>query len=66
MAIAPRPLHLRGKTVLPQSEHDDARPHPLQALRRAAGLVSVIGGKLDNVHDLPRELDELRLESRAA
>ncbi len=44
------------KTVLPQCEANDARPilfkpHPVP------GLFSIMGGKIDNVYDLPRELD---------
>ena len=54
------------KTVLPQSEHDDSRPILFKRCDELPGLVSVIGGKLDNVYDLPRELDDLRLEGRAA
>ncbi len=54
------------KTVLPQSEHDDSRPILFKPCDELPGLVSVMGGKLDNVYDLPRELDGLRLEGRAA
>ena len=52
--------HLRSlwevKTVLPQSEHNDSRPILFKRSARLPGLVSVMGGKLDNVYDLPREL----------
>ena len=54
------------KTILPQSEHDDSRPILVRPCVELPGLVSVIGGKIDNVYDLPRELDELLQEGRAA
>ena len=54
------------KTVLPQSEHDDSRPILFQRCAEVPGLVSVMGGKIDNVYDLPRELDSLLREDRAA
>jgi len=54
------------KTVLPQSEHDDSRPILFQRCAELPGLVSVMGGKIDNVYDLPRELDLLLREDRAA
>lgn len=47
------------KTVLPQSEGDDSRPilfRPDPVLPR---LVSVMGGKIDNIYDLPREVAAL-------
>ncbi|HYV64698.1 MAG TPA: FAD-dependent oxidoreductase [Myxococcales bacterium] len=47
------------KTVLPQSEHDDSRPILFKRCAELPGLVSVMGGKIDNVYDLPRELDDL-------
>ena len=54
------------KTTLPQSEHDDSRPILFRPCAELPGLVSVIGGKIDNVYDLPRELDELLQQGRAA
>ncbi|HWE22381.1 MAG TPA: FAD-dependent oxidoreductase [Myxococcales bacterium] len=54
------------KTILPQSERDDSRPILFRPSPELPGLVSVIGGKIDNVYDLPRELDELFQEGRAA
>ena len=51
------------KTVLPQSEHDDSRPILFKRCSELPGLVSVMGGKIDNVYDLPRELDDLLLEA---
>jgi glycine/D-amino acid oxidase-like deaminating enzyme len=50
------------KTVLPQSEHDDSRPILFKRCGELPGLVSVMGGKIDNVYDLPRELDGLLQE----
>jgi glycine/D-amino acid oxidase-like deaminating enzyme len=54
------------KTILPQSEHDDSRPILFHPSPELPGLVSVMGGKIDNVYDLPRELDALFQEGRAA
>jgi hypothetical protein len=51
------------KTVLPQSEHDDSRPILFKRCGELPGLVSVMGGKIDNVYDLPRELDGLLREA---
>ncbi|HEX9604806.1 MAG TPA: FAD-dependent oxidoreductase [Myxococcales bacterium] len=51
------------KTVLPQSEHDDSRPILFKRCGELPGLVSVMGGKIDNVYDLPRELDGLFREA---
>ena len=51
------------KTVLPQSEHDDSRPILFKPCAELSGLVSVMGGKIDNVYDLPRELDGLLSEA---
>ncbi len=53
------------KAVLPASEADDSRP--ILFLRDAGGLpglVCVLGGKIDNVYDLEREVSEL-LDSAA-
>ncbi len=47
------------KTVLPQSEKNDSRPILFKPSKRLPGLVSVMGGKIDNVYDLPRELAKL-------
>ena len=51
------------KTVLPQSEHDDSRPILFKPCPEVPGLFSVMGCKLDNVYDLPRELDGISLEA---
>lgn len=47
------------KTVLPSSEHNDARPILFKPSARLPGLFSVMGGKLDNVYDLPAELERM-------
>jgi glycine/D-amino acid oxidase-like deaminating enzyme len=47
------------KTLLPQSAHNDARPILFKPSARLPGLISVMGGKLDNVYDLPKELELL-------
>lgn len=47
------------KTVLPQSEGDDSRPILFLRHARPAGLISVLGGKIDNVYDLEREVAAL-------
>jgi glycine/D-amino acid oxidase-like deaminating enzyme len=44
------------KAVLPASESDDSRPILFRPDARLAGLVSVLGGKIDNVYDIEREL----------
>lgn len=48
------------KTLLPQSALNDSRPILFHRSARLPGLVSVLGGKIDNVYDLPRELELLR------
>lgn len=50
------------KTVLPQSEQDDSRPILFHRHPELPGLVSVLGGKVDNIYDLERELAPLRIE----
>ena len=47
---------LEIKTLLPQSAHDDSRPILWCRHAELPGLVSVLGGKVDNVYDLEREL----------
>lgn len=47
------------KTVLPQSEVDDSRPILFKRDAGLAGLHCVLGGKIDNVYDMGRELDLL-------
>ncbi len=47
---------LEIKTVLPQSEVDDSRPILCSRHPELPGLVSILGGKVDNIYDLEREL----------
>lgn len=47
------------KTVLPQCEVNDARPILFKNHPEIPGLVSVMGGKFDNIYDLPKELERL-------
>lgn len=47
------------KTVLPQSEGDDSRPILFLRHAHPRGLISVLGGKIDNVYDLEREVAAL-------
>jgi glycine/D-amino acid oxidase-like deaminating enzyme len=47
------------KTVLPQSEGDDSRPILFRPDPELPRLVSVMGGKIDNIYDLPREVAAL-------
>jgi glycine/D-amino acid oxidase-like deaminating enzyme len=49
------------KTLLPSSDSNDSRPILFRKDQRVRGLVSVMGGKIDNVYDLPRELELLAL-----
>jgi FAD dependent oxidoreductase len=47
------------KTVLPQSETDDSRPILFQENPQLSNFYSVLGGKIDNIYDLPHELNIL-------
>jgi len=49
------------KTVLPQSEQDDSRPILFTRHPAAPRLVHIMGGKIDNIYDIPQELDQLTL-----
>lgn len=49
------------KAILPQSEQSDARPILFKAHDELPGLFSVMGGKIDNVYDLARELERAGL-----
>jgi len=49
-----------AKTVLPISETSDSRPILFQRSRVMPNLISVMGGKLDNVFDVLVELDGMR------
>jgi hypothetical protein len=48
------------KTVLPSSEGSDSRPILFQRNRAIPNLISVMGGKVDNVFDVLVELDAMR------
>jgi glycine/D-amino acid oxidase-like deaminating enzyme len=47
------------KTVLPQSEADDGRPILFHHAPDAPGLLSIMGGKIDNIFDVEHELKQL-------
>jgi hypothetical protein len=47
------------KTVLPQSEFNDSRPILFKRHEELNGLISVMGGKIDNIYDLDVELSRL-------
>lgn len=52
------------KTVLPQSEGNDSRPILFRPDGLWPRLVSVMGGKIDNIYDLPREIADLFADHR--
>jgi hypothetical protein len=54
------------KAVLPASESDDSRPILFRRDGRLEGLFSVLGGKIDNVYDIERELSEALVAERPA
>ena len=47
------------KTVLPRSEGDDGRPILFSRDARLPGVISILGGKIDNVFDIDEALDEV-------
>lgn len=47
------------KTILPQSEFDDSRPILFHRHPQLPGLVSILGGKIDNVFDLSQEMESI-------
>ncbi|WP_412971988.1 FAD-dependent oxidoreductase [Glaciecola sp. MF2-115] len=47
------------KTILPQSEIDDSRPILFKRNQKLANVVSVMGGKIDNIFDIRDKLNEL-------
>lgn len=53
------------KTLLPQSELDDGRPILFEPDAEMPGMVSILGGKIDNIYDLPDELDGLGISANA-
>jgi glycine/D-amino acid oxidase-like deaminating enzyme len=50
------------KALLPASEADDSRPILFKRDAGMPGLTCVLGGKIDNVYDMERELDVLLSE----
>lgn len=50
------------KTVLPQSEVDDSRPILFRRNQGIKNFTCVLGGKIDNVYDIPDELQFLNAE----
>jgi len=50
------------KTVLPQSEVDDSRPILFKKDQGIKNLTCILGGKIDNVYDIPDELQFLTSE----
>ena len=49
------------KTTLPQNELDDGRPILFQPHPQLPRLVNIMGGKLDNIYDIPQDLDSIGL-----
>ena len=47
------------KTILPLSDIDDGRPILFRPSEELPGLVHLMGGKIDNIYDIPQELDNL-------
>ena len=52
------------KTVLPQSELDDGRPILFHRDEQIPGLISIMGGKLDNIYDIPIELEAVGIKEK--
>lgn len=50
------------KTVLPQSEVDDSRPILFKRGQGLKNLTCILGAKIDNVYDIPQELQFLNEE----
>ena len=47
------------KTILPQSEVDDSRPILFKQSEQLNDLVSIMGGKIDNIFDVKERLDAM-------
>lgn len=47
------------KTILPRSEIDDSRPILFKKHQGLQNLTCILGGKIDNVYDIPVQLDFL-------
>ena len=52
-------LHLPQQLLARAADGDDSRPILCKTDAGAAGLVCVLGGKIDNVYDVDRELERL-------
>jgi glycine/D-amino acid oxidase-like deaminating enzyme len=52
------------KTLLPQSELDDGRPILFHQCPQLPKLITILGGKLDNIYDIPQDLDDIGLTVR--
>ena len=52
------------KTLLPQSELDDGRPILFHQCPQLPNLITILGGKLDNIYDIPQDLDDIGLTAR--
>ncbi len=50
------------KTVLPQSEVDDSRPILFRRNQGIKNFTCILGAKIDNVYDIPDELQFLNSE----
>jgi glycine/D-amino acid oxidase-like deaminating enzyme len=57
---------LEIKTVLPQSETDDSRPILYRRSNELPNLISVMGGKIDNIFDIREKLGETIAASKAS
>jgi glycine/D-amino acid oxidase-like deaminating enzyme len=53
------------KSVLARNEVDDGRPILLECHPELPGLVSILGGKIDNIYDVLDSLDDLDIGARA-
>jgi L-2-hydroxyglutarate oxidase LhgO len=51
------------KTILPRSDTDDSRPILFKANYGLPGLHCVMGGKIDNVYDVIKTINELGLDA---
>ena len=47
------------KTVLPQSEFDDSRPILFKRSEELPNVISIMGGKIDNIFDIREKLSEM-------
>lgn len=53
------------KTVLVKNETDDGRPILVERSARLPGMLSILGGKLDNIYDVLERLDQAQLPGDA-